>query len=114
MELGRGGRPAGTLRKAFQSSKAVAGKATCRCMPDTQPGAACLSVAGPPEAGRLRAAGGRQPTWSGRLSLSGSVPLIWSERPGPRTTTPQRCSVAYLTLTACCGPETRRHGSGET
>lgn len=41
-------------------------------------------------------------TSSGRLSLRGSVPLIWSLRPGPRTTTPQRCSVAYSTLTACC------------
>lgn len=25
--------------------------------------------------------------------------------PAPRTTTPQRCSVAYCTLTACCGKE---------
>lgn len=39
---------------------------------------------------------------SGRPSLSGSVPLMRSVRPAPRTTTPQRCSVAYLTLTACC------------
>lgn len=31
------------------------------------------------------------------------MPLMASLRPGPRTTTPQRCSVAYRTLTACCG-----------
>ena len=42
-------------------------------------------------------------TWRGRLSFRGSVPLMASLRPGPRTTTPQRCSVAYRTLTACCG-----------
>lgn len=46
-------------------------------------------------------------TSRGRLSFSGSVPLIWSVRPGPRTTTPHRCSVAYMTLTACCCCEGR-------
>ena len=37
-------------------------------------------------------------TWRGRLSFSGSVPEIWSDRPVPLTTTPHLCSVAYLTL----------------
>ena len=40
---------------------------------------------------------------SGKLSRRGSVPLMASHRPAPRTTTPQRCSVAYLTATACWG-----------
>lgn len=52
------------------------------------------------------------PTCSGRPSLSGSVPPIWSVRPGPRTTTPQRCSVAYLTLTVCCEQGVWGWGSG--
>ena len=42
-------------------------------------------------------------TCSGRLSRSGSVPLMASQSPAPRTTTPQRCSVAYLTATVWRG-----------
>ena len=39
----------------------------------------------------------------GRPSLRGSVPEMESLRSGPLTATPQRCSVAYLTRTECCG-----------
>jgi len=43
----------------------------------------------------------------GYLSLSGSVPVMASLRPGPRTLTPHRCSVAYRTATSWPGKEGR-------
>ena len=50
--------------------------------------AAVCAASGEPSSGAA--------TPSGRPSLRGSVAEIRSERPGPRMTTPQRCSVAYL------------------
>lgn len=49
--------------------------------------------------------GDEHQTWRERLSRSGSVPLMLSQSPGPATTTPQRCSVAYFTLIECCGKD---------
>jgi hypothetical protein len=48
----------------------------------------------------------------GKSSFRGSVPEMASVRPGPLTTTPQRCSVAYLTDTWCCGKEGRVRPAG--
>lgn len=47
-------------------------------------------------------------------SFKGSVPVIVSVNPGPRTRTPHRCSVAYLTATVWSGKEGNDLGGKET
>ena len=54
----------------------------------------------------------------GRLSFRGSVLVMRSHRPGPSTTSPHRCSVAYFTLTTFSGklgsavPSKNAHSKG--